>query len=112
MLQYYCIPSCDKCRKARKLLQEKKIDHHETNMRKDGVPNTVVDAWVEAYGADAIMNYKSTTWRGLDEGLKNELKTAPADLVNTNPAMLDRPILDFGDHILTGKKALEWLEEA
>ncbi len=112
MITYYCIPSCDKCRKARKLLAEKNIEHQEIDMRKDGLPNILIDGWIESYGLDAILNKKSTTWRNLDEGLKNEIQTNPADLINTNPAMLNRPILDFGDHILTAKDALNWLESA
>ncbi len=109
LLQYYCIPSCDKCREARKILSEKGIAHSETDMRKDGLSAELIDGWIERFGLDAILNTRSATWRGLDDAMKVKIESAPAEVINHNAAMLKRPILDFGDHILTAKEALEWL---
>ncbi len=112
MIQYYCIPSCDKCRKARKLLKSNEIEYQETDMRKTPLSQELLQNWIDRYGLEKILNTKSATWRGLDDQLKSEIETNPATVINTNAAMLHRPILDFGDQIYVGKDALNWLENA
>lgn len=108
-MNYYCIPSCDKCRAARKLLLEKSIDHTEIDMRKDGIEANVLLGWIDKYGLDAILNRRSATWRGLDDATKTRITSAPCDVIMSNPAMLHRPILDLGSELKLGKEALEWL---
>lgn len=96
---------------ARKILRDKDINHDEIDMRKDGVPEEVIRFWVEKYGLKLILNVKSATWRELDDRLKAEIINDPARVININPAMLHRPILDFGQEIILGKDALSWLSE-
>ncbi len=111
MLLYYCIASCDKCRAARKLLREKNIPHQEIDMRKTAVSDEQIEAWIARYGIDAILNRSSATWRKLDAKTQAQIYEAPVALLKSNAAMMQRPILDFGDHILTNKAALQWLEQ-
>lgn len=108
-MNYYCIPSCDKCQMARKLLTQKGITHTEIDMRKDGIAPKVIESWLESLGLDNVLNKNSATWRALDEDMKMRVEIEPIDVILSNPTMLHRPILDFGDKISVGKAALEWL---
>lgn len=111
-MKYYCIPSCDKCRAARKLLNEKSIDHVEIDMRKDGIETHVLLGWIEKFGLDRILNTRSATWRGLDDEVKGRIESEPYEVIMSNPAMLHRPILDMGAELKLGKDALSWLATA
>ena len=111
-MNYYCIPSCDKCRVARKLLTEKSIAHTEIDMRKDGIERVILLGWIERFGREVILNTKSATWRGLDDVTKARIESEPYEVIMSNPAMLHRPILDMGDDLKLGKEALNWLATA
>lgn len=114
MINYYCIPSCDKCRLARKLLIEQGIAYQEIDMRKNGIPQSQIDDWIAEYGVSNIVNMRSTTWRGLQDEEKtivqSEDRVARYEIIARNFAVMRRPILDFGQNILTDKSALNWLE--
>lgn len=116
MIQYYCIPSCDKCRLARKLLNERGMDYQEIDMRKHGINQAQIDDWIAQYGVNNIVNFRSTTWRALtaDEQslVQSDENAARYDIIARNFAILRRPILDFGDKIFTDKSALDWLKNS
>lgn len=81
----YGLKNCDSCRKAMRALPEAVL----VDVRADGVPAAVLDAALAQFG-DALLNTRSTTWRGLSEDAR---KGAPKDLLLAHPTLMKRPLL-------------------
>lgn len=84
-MQIYGLKNCDTCRKALKALPGFQL----VDVRADGLPEDVLDAALEQFGT-ALLNTRSTTWRGLDEA---ERQRAPRDLIMEHPALMKRPLI-------------------
>ncbi len=99
----YGIKTCDTCRKARKALPEARF----VDVREEGLPETARSLALETYGP-ALVNTRSTTWRGLDE---TERKGSPEALLAAHPTLMKRPLIDDGEtlHLGWGPKVQEAL---
>ncbi len=84
-MQIYGLKNCDTCRKALKALPGAVL----VDVRADGIPAAVLDAAFEQFGA-ALLNTRSTTWRGLDDAHRQR---APRDLIVEYPALMKRPLI-------------------
>ena len=97
-LQFYGLKTCDTCRKARRALEAAGHNVIYTDVRTDGVPPAVLAQALAQFG-DALINKKSTTWRGLSD----EDKQKPsADLLASNPTLMKRPLIQQGDVMTIG----------
>ncbi|MFT6674420.1 MAG: arsenate reductase [Sulfitobacter sp.] len=90
----YGLKNCDTCRKALKALPDAEL----IDARAQGVPDTLLAAAFEKFGA-ALLNTRSTTWRGLSEAERQE---APLDLIKAHPAVMKRPLIVVDNHIFLG----------
>lgn len=89
----YGLKTCDTCRKALKSLPDAEF----RDVRADGVPGEVMQEAHARFGA-ALLNTRSTTWRGLDEA---ERQGDPLALLAAHPALMKRPlIVDDGEMYL------------
>lgn len=93
-MQLYGLKNCDTCRKAIKALPDARF----VDVRVEGVPAEILAAAHERFGA-ALVNTRSTTWRGLDA----DDKTAPAlDLLAEHPSLMKRPLIVTQDAMYLG----------
>lgn len=90
----YGIKTCDTCRKARKALP----DFDFVDVREDGMSLDLLQQAFELHGA-ALVNVRSTTWRGLDEA---ERARPPLDLLQDHPTLMKRPLILVGDQSYLG----------
>src|SRR6056297_331926 len=90
----YGLKSCDSCRKAKKALPGAEV----VDIRADGLPDDVRAAALNRFGA-ALINRRSTTWRGLDEAAR---ELAPEVLLDRHPALMKRPLIVDGDRMVLG----------
>jgi arsenate reductase len=84
-MQIYGLKTCDTCRKALKALPTAQL----VDVRDSGLPLEVLDRALAQFGA-ALLNTRSTTWRGLDEG---ERQQDPRALILDHPALMKRPLI-------------------
>jgi len=91
----YGLKTCDTCRKALKLLPQAKF----CDVRADGVPVVVLKSAYAQFG-DALLNTRSTTWRGLAEA---ERVGDPLDLLSKHPTLMKRPLIE-----INGQYHLGW----
>lgn len=98
-MQLYGLKTCDTCRKALKALPAAIF----VDVRKEGVPAEVQNVAIAKFG-DAIINRKSTTWRGLSE---EDRAQTPDALLAANPTLMKRPLIVDGDTMTLG-----WTAEA
>lgn len=98
MITIYGIKNCDTVKKALGYLADSGVPHQFHDFRKDGLERRILEGWVREAGIDILLNRRGTTWRKLPENQKNDLTEAGAiDLLLAQPAMIKRPVFDFGD---------------
>ena len=99
MITVWGLKNCDTCRKARAWLDGRAVPHAFKDVRADGLSAADVQAWLDAVGADILVNRRGTTWRGLDDAARakaDDPATVTALLV-ANPALVKRPVFVGGD---------------
>lgn len=102
----YGIKSCDTCRKARKALDARGIAYRYHDLREDGLDAETLSRFIDRAGLEALLNTRSTTWRGLDDadrqGARDDDAHARA-LILAQPTLLKRPLLDTGETLIVGR---------
>lgn len=93
-MQIFGLKNCDTCRKALKSLPAAEF----MDIRAKAVPQEVMQRAFERFG-EALVNKRSTTWRGLDE---SERARAPMDLLAEYPVLMKRPLILSGDDLYLG----------
>ena len=96
----YGIKNCDTVRRARKWLEQSNIEYIFHDIRSDRFNKGVLNKWLLKSKVEAIINKKSTTWRGLSLKVQNKfLEEKNADLLFKLPIIIKTPILDVNDTI-------------
>jgi len=105
MITVHGLKNCDTCRAALKWLQAEGLEHQFSDVRKDGVTEADMKAWVAVLGWEALLNRRGTTWRGLSDADKDSVDEAKAvKLMLEHPALIKRPVFDIGSTYLVGFK--------
>jgi len=93
------LKNCDTCKKARAWLDGRSVPHAFRDVRADGLAAADVRAWLDAVGAEVLVNRRGTTWRGLDDAAKARAdnSAAVAGLLLEHPALIRRPVFVGGD---------------
>jgi Spx/MgsR family transcriptional regulator len=109
MIKIYGIPNCDTMKKARRWLEANGIEYDFHDYKKLGVPENKLKNWVNQAGWETILNKRGTTWRKLDDEVKDNIDEAAAiQLMLNNPSIIKRPILESGKQLLIGFKQDEY----
>ena len=90
----YGLKTCDTCRKALKSLPDATL----VDVRADGVPQDVLNAAHQQFGA-ALLNTRSTTWRGLDA---EQRQRNPLELLADHPTLMKRPLIESQGQLYLG----------
>lgn len=98
-LTLYGLKNCDTCKKAIKALEAAGKDVSFVDIRAEADLAAKVPVWLEAAGADLLINRRSTTWRGLSEA---ERETDPEALLVANATLIKRPVIEAGAAIHVG----------
>ena len=111
-LTVYHLKTCDTCRKALKALIAAGHDVTAIDVRADGIEPSKMADIAKAVGWEALLNTRSTTWRGLAEAQKSDMNESKAlALMAAHPTLMKRPVIS-GDHITVGWKQAQqeiWL---
>jgi len=94
MILVYGLKNCDTCRKALKALPDATL----VDVRAEGVPPEVMQAALAQFGA-ALLNTRSTTWRGLSEETRQD---PPETLMAAHPALMKRPLIAVDKSLFLG----------
>lgn len=99
----------DTVKKARRWLDDAGVAYDFHDFRKDGLEPERLQAWINALGWEAVLNKRGTTFRKLDEAEKAGLDAAKAKtLMLEQPAMIKRPVAEWGDGVSAGFSADDW----
>ncbi|TKB44356.1 ArsC family reductase [Thalassotalea mangrovi] len=102
----YGIHNCDTVKKARKWLEQNGIDYQFHDLRKDGINADLINEFVTNTDWNKLVNKRSTTYRQLDESLKQQLETRDGcSALVDHPTLLKRPLLKTHGQFYLGFKA-------
>jgi len=93
-MKLYGLKNCDTCRKALKALENVTL----VDVRTEGVPTQVMARAFDEFGG-ALLNTRSTTWRGLDA---EERARPPLELLADHPTLMKRPLIEAGEALYLG----------
>ncbi len=98
-MRLYGLKNCDTCRKALKSLADAGCEIDFVDVRATPLSADVLTRFEAAHG-DALVNRRSTTWRGLDD----DARARPAvELLLDHPTLMKRPVIE-----VEGKTYLGW----
>ena len=112
MLKFICYPKCTTCQRAKKWLDDNKIDYELRDIKLD---NPTLDELIEWHKKSGLplkkfFNTSGLLYKSLD--LKNKLPSMTDDemlkLLATDGMLVKRPLLIGHDFVLVGFKEIEW----
>ena len=105
----YGIPNCDTIKKARKWLEANGVNYEFHDYKKLGVPEKNMKQWVKKLGWETVLNCRGTTWRKLNDNIKDNIDESSAiEVMLKNPSSIKRPVLESGKTLLVGFKEDEY----
>ena len=108
-LTVYGIPNCDTIKKARTWLEAHDVAYAFHDYKKAGIDEAQLTRWIDAIGWEPLLNKRGTTYRKLSDGDKADIDAAKAArLLEDNPSMIKRPIVEHEGGLLVGFKEDEW----
>ena len=112
MLKFICYPKCTTCQKARKWLDDNKIEYEFRDIKLDNPTLDELTEWHKKCGLSLkkFFNTSGLLYKSLD--LKNKLPTMSEDemlkLLASDGMLVKRPLLVGDDFVLVGFKDTEW----
>ncbi len=103
MLTLYGIKNCDTIKKACGYCHDHALEYRLHDYRVDGLDQEQLTQWIKQLGWEAMLNKRSTTWRGLSDQIKNQIdETSAISAMLTHPSLIKRPLLEFEGRIMLG----------
>ncbi len=101
-MRVYGLKSCDTCRKALREIEAAGMSAEFLDIRSlDDLPARL-HAWLDALGAEALINRRSTTWRGLEEAERARADADPAAVLADHPSLVKRPVVESAAGVTAG----------
>lgn len=105
----YGIKNCDTVKKTIKWLTDNGLSPKLHDYRVDGLNPDWLKQMADQFGWENLVNKRSTTWRSLDESIKQNLnKETALKVLNEQPTLIKRPIVIHADIALLGFDATEY----
>lgn len=99
----YGIPNCDTIKKAKKWLETNGVDYEFHNYKKQGITKTKLKDWCKKVDWEVLLNRRGTTWRKLDDAIKDTInKTSAIDVMAEHTSAIKRPVIENGDALIVG----------
>lgn len=115
MLKFICYPKCTTCQKAKKWLDDNKIEYELRDIKQENPTLKELNEWYNKSGLPLkkFFNTSGLLYKSLD--LKNKLpgmtETEMLQLLSTDGMLVKRPILVADNFVLVGFKESEWNEK-
>ncbi|MRD71998.1 Spx/MgsR family RNA polymerase-binding regulatory protein [Rhodocyclus tenuis] len=111
LISCYGIKNCDTMKKAFAWLDANGVDYEFIDYKKAGVVAAHVADWAQRAGWQTLVNRQGLTWKKLPAEQRADLDEARAlALMNAQPTLIKRPVLDTGRTLLIGFDAERYRE--
>lgn len=115
MVEFICYPKCTTCLKAKKWLDENKIEYKLRNIKEENPRLEELSAWHKASGLlpKKFFNTSGLVYKSMK--LKDKLPQMSEEeqlkLLSSDGMLVKRPLLIGDDFVLVGFKEKEWAEK-
>lgn len=116
MIKFICYPKCTTCQKAKKWLDDNKIEYKLRDIKEDNPTLEELTVWykMSELPLKKFFNTSGLLYKSME--LKDKLPTMSEKeqlkLLSTNGMLVKRPVLVGEDFVLVGFKEPEWCETA
>ena len=114
-MQFLCYPKCTTCQKAKKWLEEHKIQYTERHIAEDRPTFDELKEWHQKSGLPLKKFFNTSGLLYKEMQLKDKLPAMSEEemlkLLATNGMLVKRPLLVAEDWVLVGFKESEWMEK-
>ena len=116
MLKFICYPKCTTCQKAKRWLDDNKIEYEFRDIKFDNPTLDELKEWYKKSGLPLkkFFNTSGLLYKSLE--LKTKLpdmsESEMLDLLSTDGMLVKRPLLISENSVLVGFKEPEWKEKA
>ena len=101
----YGIKNCDTMKKARAWLDAHGVAYDFHDYKSAGIERARLEAWAREAGWETLLNRAGTTFRKLpDKDREGVTEKKALALMEAQPSMIKRPVLDCGGQIIVGFK--------
>ncbi len=101
----YGIKNCDTMKKARDWLAQAGVAHDFHDYKVAGIDAAMLRKWTAEVGWETLLNRAGTTFRKLPDADRAGVDAAKAvALMQAQPSMIKRPVLDIDGRLLVGFK--------
>lgn len=105
----YGIRNCDTMKKAWTWLDQHGVAYTFHDYKKEGVSRAKLEEWTSRAGWEKLLNRAGTTFRKLPEADRANVDEAKAiALMQAQPSMIKRPVLETDGKLLVGFKPAEY----
>ena len=115
MIKFICYPRCTTCQKAKKWLDDNKIQYELRDIKEDNPSFEELSAWYEISGLSLkkFFNTSGLLYKSME--LKDKLPAMSGEeqlkLLATDGMLVKRPLVIGEDFVLVGFKESEWSEK-
>lgn len=115
MIKFICYPRCTTCKKAKKWLDDNKIQYELRDIKEDNPSFEELSAWYEISGLSLkkFFNTSGLLYKSME--LKDKLPAMSEEeqlkLLATDGMLVKRPLVIGEDFVLVGFKESEWSEK-
>ena len=114
MIKFVCYPKCTTCQKAKKWLDDNKLEYKLRDIKEDNPNFEELTAWYKTSGLPLkkFFNTSGLLYKSME--LKDKLPKMSEEeqlkLLATDGMLVKRPLLIGEDFVLVGFKESEWSE--
>ena len=112
---FLCYPKCTTCQKAKKWLEEQKIEYTERHIAENNPTYEELKEWHEKSGLPLKKFFNTSGLLYKEMQLRDKLVTMSEEemlqLLATNGMLVKRPLVVSGGEVLVGFKESEWSEK-
>src|SRR5688572_18948273 len=103
MIQVYGITGCDKVKESLAWLKKHSVPFRFHDLRKGSLPAARLNAWISKSNG-TVLNKKSTTWRSLSSDVQKKMADNGecVRIMQEQPTIIKRPVIEFGDEVVAG----------
>lgn len=115
MITLFGIPNCDTVKRARAWLDDAGFAYSFHDFKQNGVPEGLLDQWLDEPGWESLVNRRGTTWRRLNDASRAavvDAASAKAALL-ANPSLIKRPVVawDGQGGTTVGFEVAQWQQK-
>lgn len=115
MIKYICYPKCTTCQKAKKWLDENKIEYTLRDIKEENPSYEELSGWHKSSGLPLKKFFNTSGLLYKSMNLKDRLPAMSEEeqlkLLATDGMLVKRPLIIGEDFVLVGFKESEWSEK-